>query len=315
MRYSFRTDSIGHGRNDDHKITDYRSIAIIADGVGSSSNGGRAAVLACNWMYEILQVIRRRSTSDRKEIRDKMLKGLHMTNDLLLRQSNGSARDDDDISDKCNMLRNYLIQTRQSMKEGADGEAMIREMEYSIDLARDIEDLVSRSRGDRWATTIDACLLQDGKAYIAHLGDSEVYHLSDVFRKVTQDQNAPSYDPASIPEHLRIVAGLQDGLSSCLGIPKISPSIYEVEMQQGDMLFLATDGVKKKIEQGSIEGLCRGGPDYMKGAIRSSIRSESELTDAYIEFHRLKKGSELSRSQADEKLSDDSTYIAIWRDQ
>lgn len=313
MRYSFRTDSIGHGRNDDHKLTDYRSIAIIADGVGSSSNGGKAAVLACNWMYEILQVIRRKGITDGEEIRDKMLKGLQMTNDLLLTQSNGSSMNRDELVDNYNILRNYLISTREKMIDGSNSEAIIKEIESSIDLTNEFADSISQYKGDRWTTTIDTCLLQDGKAYIAHLGDSEVYHLSTVFRKVTQDQNAPNYDPTSIPEHLRIVAGIEDGLSGCLGNHRIKPNFYEVEMHENDMLLLATDGVKKKLDPCNLESLCRLNRSDFKEAINSKIRGESDLTDAYIEFHRL-KGADIIRSQANENLSDDATYIAIWGD-
>ncbi len=103
-------------------------------------------------------------------------------------------------------------------------------------------------RGDAPRTTCVACVVQDGEATWAHVGDSRLYHLrKGRLLKRTLDHSrvqmlldAGAITPAEAENHPQ-----RNLVLSCLGgdaTPRIEV-VRPMRLQQGDVLALCTDGV------------------------------------------------------------------------
>jgi protein phosphatase len=101
-------------------------------------------------------------------------------------------------------------------------------------------------------TTITALLLREGKASIAHVGDSRVYLVRDgQIRQLTADHSL-------VMEHVRRGlmtleeaerSSIQNIITRALGSEEnTEPDVQEIEIVPGDTLLLATDGLTKLVK-------------------------------------------------------------------
>ncbi|MEL7233835.1 MAG: protein phosphatase 2C domain-containing protein [Chloroflexota bacterium] len=97
-------------------------------------------------------------------------------------------------------------------------------------------------------TTLTSVFIRNWTAYVAHVGDSRLYHLrGNVLRQITNDHNR------NVEMETRNRAGYavkqtRTILSRAIGRnEQIDPEIQTLSLQPNDMLLLATDGVLKQI--------------------------------------------------------------------
>lgn len=105
-------------------------------------------------------------------------------------------------------------------------------------------------------TTCVACVIQNGYAYWAHVGDSRLYHFRDqqfLTRTIDHSTTDPMYHEGIIGEK----ESMQESghLVRCIGGPR-RPLVTlgaETMLEQGDVLLLCTDGVWRAFTDREIE--------------------------------------------------------------
>lgn len=101
--------------------------------------------------------------------------------------------------------------------------------------------------GTRMGTTLTAINLVGNRAHVAHIGDSRAYLIRDGKATCMTNDHTPVGELVRArilaPEKARTHA-MRSKLNKSLGIELfIQPDISQVELRQGDMLILCTDGV------------------------------------------------------------------------
>lgn len=105
-------------------------------------------------------------------------------------------------------------------------------------------------------TTCVACLIQNGYAYWAHVGDSRLYHFRDgrfLTRTIDHSTTDPMYQEGILDEK----ESMQENgtLVRCVGGPK-RPLVTlgaETRLEKGDALLLCTDGVWRAFTEREME--------------------------------------------------------------
>lgn len=109
-------------------------------------------------------------------------------------------------------------------------------------------------------TTLEMVLVKGEKAFICHVGDSRVYLFrGETLRQITTDDNLAALlaeqeriPPAEVPVYARHVLTQAVGVSE-----ELIPEIYPLELVQGDILLLCSDGLNEMLADGEIEGVVR----------------------------------------------------------
>jgi len=117
-------------------------------------------------------------------------------------------------------------------------------------------------------TTIAAMLVREGKASIAHVGDSRVYLLRDSqIRQLT-------FDHSLVMEHVRRGlmtveeaerSSIQNIITRALGSEEIAePDVQDVQLTSGDTFLLATDGLTKLVKDQNLREITAAAPSLEK---------------------------------------------------
>lgn len=124
-------------------------------------------------------------------------------------------------------------------------------------------------------TTLTAVVIKDYMAYVAHVGDSRLYHLhGGMLRQMTTD-------------HVRVEPVTQDAgaagrdvLERAIGkSDRIQPEVLEFGLQPGDKLLLCTDGLSDQIEMGELADLLYGMRASRLAAHLTQLANERKSTD------------------------------------
>jgi protein phosphatase len=114
------------------------------------------------------------------------------------------------------------------------------------------------------ATTLTMVTLVWPRAYVIHVGDSRGYFLRNGrLKQFTRDQTMGDYlvDIGAVTEQHAQKAGLYNVLSSAVG-GDLVPSVGVVDLAEGDVLLLCTDGLTKHVSDERIaELLASEAPD------------------------------------------------------
>jgi PPM family protein phosphatase len=104
------------------------------------------------------------------------------------------------------------------------------------------------------ATTFTMVTLLWPRAYVVHVGDSRGYYLRNGrLKQFTRDQTMGDYmvDIGAITEQHAQKAGLYNVLSSAVGADLV-PSVGVVDLADGDVLLLCSDGLTKHVSDERI---------------------------------------------------------------
>ena len=104
------------------------------------------------------------------------------------------------------------------------------------------------------ATTLTMVTLIWPRAYVVHVGDSRGYFLRNGrLKQFTRDQTMGDYmvDIGAVTEHHAQKAGLYIVLSSAVG-GDLVPNVGVVDLVEGDVLLLCTDGLTKHVSDERI---------------------------------------------------------------
>jgi len=117
-------------------------------------------------------------------------------------------------------------------------------------------------------STIVALLVRDGKASIAHVGDSRAYLLRDgQIRQLTADHSLVMEQVRrglmTVEEAER--SSMQNIITRALGSEEsVEPDVQEVETSPGDAFLLATDGLTKLVKEDRLREITTSAPSLEK---------------------------------------------------
>jgi len=106
------------------------------------------------------------------------------------------------------------------------------------------------SRGQSPATTLTLAALVWPRAYLVHVGDSRaLYMRNGRLRHLTRDQTMGQFmvDSGAWTEEQAQRARPGATLISAVGGPEMNPSVGLIDLLQGDVLLLCTDGLTKHV--------------------------------------------------------------------
>ena len=128
--------------------------------------------------------------------------------------------------------------------------------------------------------TIAICLVQDGAAYWAHVGDSRVYHIRNG-RPLERTRDHSHVElllrDGKIAEDEMQAHPMRNFVECCLGgdpgIPEMTISRRRV-LKSGDVLLLCTDGIWANLKDNDIASFCAGNESEDKPAdIRAALEA------------------------------------------
>lgn len=111
-------------------------------------------------------------------------------------------------------------------------------------------------------TMVIACLLQD-KAYIANVGDSRAYHITNgSIHQITKDHSAVQelVDSGHLTERQAKIHPNKNIITRAIGIEdEVEFDLFEVAVSQGDIIILCSDGLTNHVDENEIQFEASGG--------------------------------------------------------
>jgi serine/threonine protein phosphatase PrpC len=114
-------------------------------------------------------------------------------------------------------------------------------------------------------TTLVCACLDGGRAVFGNVGDSRAYLIRDGHcLQVTQDHSllAEALRAGEISLAAAATSNLQSMITRAIGAEDaVDPDLYGAELQLGDILLLASDGLTRYVQPEEIENIVRAGED------------------------------------------------------
>lgn len=115
-------------------------------------------------------------------------------------------------------------------------------------------------------TTIDVCLICNGRAYIGHIGDSRVYRIRKEFmRRITKDHSYVQtlIEDGSITKEEAYYHPKKNMLTKALGCElNVDPDVYVKTIIANDIILMCTDGLTNMIKEEEIYQIIKSNPEY-----------------------------------------------------
>ncbi len=128
-------------------------------------------------------------------------------------------------------------------------------------------------------TTIDVCVMRDGKLHIAHVGDSRVYIVNEnSIRRITKDHSIVGMmlEEGSITEEEARVHPQRNYITRAVGSSvNIEVDIICEEIHSGEWVLMCTDGLTNMIEKSQLHQIITGADNVDDGA-RELVRRAKE---------------------------------------
>ena len=122
--------------------------------------------------------------------------------------------------------------------------------------------------GTVMGTTCVAAIVSEGRAYIVNVGDSRAYHLftsedSECIQQVTKDHSRVQdlIDRGEITEEQAKIHPDRNKITRAIGAESmVTPDYFELDLEQGDMLLLCSDGLSSYVDDMDILDVCFENP-------------------------------------------------------
>lgn len=128
-------------------------------------------------------------------------------------------------------------------------------------------------------TTIVAAVVLGDTAYIVNVGDSRLYVYKDTFRQVTIDHSLVEEMVQSgklLKEDMRTHPN-KNIITRALGTnSEVKADCFEIEVDEGDVLLLCSDGLSNMLEDEKIERIIRSNRENMVEAGKQLVKAANE---------------------------------------
>lgn len=128
-------------------------------------------------------------------------------------------------------------------------------------------------------TTIVATVVFGDTAYIVNVGDSRLYVYKDTFRQVTIDHSLVEEMVQSGKIHKEDMRTHPNKniITRALGTnSEVKADCFEIEVDEGDVLLLCSDGLSNMLEDEKIERIIRSNKEDMSEAGRQLVQEANE---------------------------------------
>ena len=165
----------------------------------------------------------------------------------------------------------YTTQRMVASVSRSPGEEPVTILQEAITTANKLlieeaaEDETKRGMG----TTLVAATILDGKLYVANIGDSRLYVVGSKIRQITRDHSyveemvrIGELDRADARNHpdkniITRAVGAED---------KVEPDFFTVELQEGEIVLMCSDGLTNMLEDEEIRMIISGARDLVEKA-------------------------------------------------
>lgn len=116
------------------------------------------------------------------------------------------------------------------------------------------------SQGVELGTTLTAVLFLKNKFYVAHVGDSRLYEITDCCRQLTKDQTvvARELEQGIITKEQALTDSRKNILLQCIGVTqKLIPDFYCGDINEAAAYLICSDGFRHVISSEEIYQWCR----------------------------------------------------------
>lgn len=128
-------------------------------------------------------------------------------------------------------------------------------------------------------TTLVATTIDEGTAYIVNVGDSRLYLLRNTLQQITVDHSLVEemVQSGEIGKEEMRTHPNKNIITRALGTDlDVQPDCFEIEVQQGDVLLLCSDGLSNMLEDERIEEIILSHRGSMEEAGRSLVEQANE---------------------------------------
>lgn len=128
-------------------------------------------------------------------------------------------------------------------------------------------------------TTIVATVVFGDTAYIVNVGDSRLYVYKDTFRQVTIDHSLVEEMVQSGKLHKEDMRTHPNKniITRALGTnSEVKADCFEIEVDEGDVLLLCSDGLSNMLEDEKIERIIRSNREDMEEAGKQLVQAANE---------------------------------------
>lgn len=150
-----------------------------------------------------------------------------------------------------------------------------------ISINKEIYDMANSNKDySGMGTTFVACTLIDNHVYISNVGDSRLYLIGRDIRQITRDHSLVEdmvrmgmIDRGEARTHYK-----KNVITKAIGVADdktSTPDIFEIEIEDGEVLLLCSDGLTNMVEDYDIKKIVRSN-ESIENAVRELIRQANE---------------------------------------
>jgi len=153
-------------------------------------------------------------------------------------------------------LTNYLRSHLEPAAQGSFLDLLAKAVQASNAAIQEVGAKEPQCQG--MATTLTACLVADGMAYFAHIGDSRAYLLRHGhIARLTEDHTVATLRRLGGRNHVEIIDPAKGNrLLSALGVlPWVGVDLFAQKLRAGDLLLLCTDGLTGGVTEEELAAL------------------------------------------------------------
>lgn len=128
-------------------------------------------------------------------------------------------------------------------------------------------------------TTFVGVTILDDTAYVANIGDSRLYLLSDTFVQVTEDHSlvGEMVRSGQITRDEMRTHPNKNVITRALGItPSVHADCFEVTVKPGDVILLCSDGLCNMLEDTKIQSIIESSRDNVEEAGERLVQAANE---------------------------------------
>ncbi|WP_302626158.1 Stp1/IreP family PP2C-type Ser/Thr phosphatase [uncultured Eubacterium sp.] len=150
-----------------------------------------------------------------------------------------------------------------------------------ISINKEIYDMANSNKDySGMGTTFVACTLIDNHVYISNVGDSRLYLIGRDIRQITRDHSLVEdmvrmgmIDRGEARTHYK-----KNVITKAIGVADdktSTPDIFEIEIEDGEVLLLCSDGLTNMVEDYDIKKIIKSN-EGIEDAVRELIRQANE---------------------------------------
>ena len=161
-------------------------------------------------------------------------------------------------------VRNYILSNYEETDKSR--ESLLKLVKASVQYANMIvhDKAISTIDAKKMGTTLDVCLINQGKLYIGHVGDSRIYRIrKEYMRKLTKDHSYVQHllDEGKITKEQSATHPDRNMLMKALGVTEyIEPDAMVKGYLKDDIILMCTDGLTNMVSEEEIYKIIKENP-------------------------------------------------------